>query len=165
METMCIDCSQPTPKPKRGRRLYCESCNRQRQLELKRISAKNWRNLNKEEDSKRRKEKYRLTEATPEQKAVRSQKAKDRTKFLKQSIFNHYGQSCLCCGEKRIEFLSIDHINGGGNKHRKEIGSNLAFYSWIVRNHFPDFLRILCFNCNQARGFYGYCPHEKENLE
>jgi hypothetical protein len=21
--------------------------------------------------------------------------------------------------------------------------------------------RVLCHNCNLARGFYGYCPHEK----
>jgi hypothetical protein len=22
---------------------------------------------------------------------------------------------------------------------------------------------VLCHNCNMARGFYGVCPHEKEN--
>ena len=33
----------------------------------------------------------------------------------------HYGGECACCGEKRTEFLAIDHINGGGIKHRKEI--------------------------------------------
>ena len=164
METICINCSQTIPKPKRGKRLYCESCNKKRQLELKRISAKKWRIANSQKDRENSRERYHRLYVSPEQKAIRSQKTKDRKNFLKQSIFNHYGQSCLCCGEKRIEFLSIDHINGGGNKHRKEIGSNLAFYSWIVRNHFPDFLRILCHNCNQARGFYGYCPHEKEKI-
>lgn len=48
-------------------------------------------------------------------------------------ILNHYGgvpPKCACCGENHVEFLSVDHINGGGNKHRKEIGmpSGSAFY-------------------------------------
>ena len=38
---------------------------------------------------------------------------------LRASLFNHYGWSCACCGEDRYEFLSIDHINGGGAKHRR----------------------------------------------
>src|SRR5262245_47553294 len=38
------------------------------------------------------------------------------------ACFAHYGTECACCGETHIEFLGIDHINGGGHKHRKEIG-------------------------------------------
>lgn len=69
---------------------------------------------------------------------------------------------CACCGETIYEFLAIDHINGGGNKHRREIGVNI--YGWLVKNSFPGGFQVLCHNCNLAKGFYGICPHEKNNL-
>ena len=71
----------------------------------------------------------------------------------------HYGPSCKCCGEDRYEFLAIDHIHGGGRKHRMQIGGKLA--RWLVRNKFPEGFRILCHNCNMALGQYGFCPHTK----
>lgn len=71
------------------------------------------------------------------------------------------GRFCSCCGETHIEFLTIDHINGGGTKHRKseKIGN---IYYWLRRNGYPSGYRVLCFNCNCARGHFGCCPHEKE---
>lgn len=67
--------------------------------------------------------------------------------------------SCRCCGETIMEFLCLDHINGGGNKHRKESGT-LSMYEWCKRNKYPSGLfQILCHNCNMAKGFYGGCPH------
>lgn len=82
----------------------------------------------------------------------------------KMKVFEHYGgrpPKCACCGEKTVQFLSIDHINGGGNRHRKEIGVGKSMYPWIVRNGFPEGFQILCFNCNMAKGFFGSCPHLK----
>jgi len=83
----------------------------------------------------------------------------------KNRILIHYGGNppkCACCGEDKIEFLSIDHINGGGRKHRKEIGkSGMPFYRWLIKNNFPNGYRVLCHNCNLSLGFYGYCPHNK----
>jgi hypothetical protein len=68
---------------------------------------------------------------------------------------------CACCGIEQYEFLSLDHINGGGYKHRKEIGNfGRNFYKWIIKNNFPSGFRVLCHNCNLAKGFYGKCPHE-----
>lgn len=66
---------------------------------------------------------------------------------------------CECCGEDRIEFLSLDHINGGGSEHKRQVKH---VYKWIRDNNFPEGFRVLCHNCNQSRGAYGYCPHEKE---
>ena len=65
---------------------------------------------------------------------------------------------CRCCGEIRYEFLCIDHINGGGGRHRKQVGTN--FYRWLAKNGFPKGFQVLCHNCNMAKGFYGKCPHE-----
>ena len=64
---------------------------------------------------------------------------------------------CNCCGESTLEFMSIDHINGGGYKHKKSIGGDM--YGWLIRNNFPKGFQVLCHNCNLAKGFYGACPH------
>lgn len=70
--------------------------------------------------------------------------------------------SCVCCGETIIEFLCIDHINGNGNKHRKEIGLERGqkMYHWLKKNNYPDGFQVLCCNCNTAKGLYGQCPHQ-----
>ena len=78
-----------------------------------------------------------------------------RTK-LKQHQDRHlaisaYGGKCVCCGETEIVFLTFDHINGGGNKHRRESYlARKALASWLVKNNYPPGFRILCFNCHMA---------------
>jgi hypothetical protein len=75
-----------------------------------------------------------------------------------------YGGKCACCGESRREFLAIDHIDGGGEKHRKELGmrGGANFYGYLKSQGYPAGYRVLCHNCNQSLGSYGYCPHAKE---
>lgn len=69
---------------------------------------------------------------------------------------------CACCGENEVKFLCIDHINGGGGKHRKEIkGKGLTTYIWLKKNGYPNGFQVLCHNCNMAKGFYGLCPHKE----
>lgn len=69
---------------------------------------------------------------------------------------------CACCGEQHVEFLALDHIDGDGNEERRELNAiGAKFYRFLRQNHYPPGLRVLCHNCNLARGFYGYCPHEK----
>lgn len=83
-----------------------------------------------------------------------------RTKVnYRRKVLEHYGLKCECCGEEIYEFLTIDHINGGGNKHKKEIGKKVI-YKWLIDNDFPEGYRTLCYNCNCSIGHYGYCPHQ-----
>ena len=102
--------------------------------------------------------------------------ARDNKQYLKEKhqkerlqCLTHYSEgtpkcACLNCNEDRIEFLSIDHINGGGHQHREKIKRRgIGFFKWLIDNNFPEGYRVLCHNCNQSRGYYGYCPHEKEN--
>ena len=70
-----------------------------------------------------------------------------------------YGNVCACCGEDKYEFLGIDHIDGGGKKHRAGFASYPAYLRWLLEEKREGF-RILCHNCNLSCGFYGYCPHE-----
>ena len=88
---------------------------------------------------------------------------KQYRKSLKVQAFQAYGgANCACCGENHIEFLSIDHMNGGGNEHRRQIGLKAAHpYKWLKDHNYPSGFRVLCMNCNFALGAFGYCPHGK----
>jgi hypothetical protein len=86
---------------------------------------------------------------------------------VKEKVLNHYSQEglhCACpggCQETNIKFLCLDHINGGGKQHRIKIKARgSAFYTWIIKNNFPDGYRVLCHNCNHALGAHGKCPHQ-----
>jgi hypothetical protein len=86
---------------------------------------------------------------------------------LRLEVISAYGSRCSCCDDGTVEFLSIDHVYGRGDKGRKELKEGgRALYLWLKRNGFPqDGYRLLCFNCNCARGHYGYCPHDKSGEE
>jgi hypothetical protein len=77
----------------------------------------------------------------------------------KAKVISAYGNKCVCCGLDDIEVLSIDHINGGGTKHRRNVGLGTNFYRWIIKNNFPIGFRTLCLNCNISLGTHGKCPH------
>lgn len=89
---------------------------------------------------------------------------KERRRQIRLEVFQAYGgQVCACCGETEEAFLTIDHVDGGGNQHRKGLrnrgGSN--FYEWLRKNGFPPGYQVLCMNCNFAKGQLGYCPHQR----
>ena len=78
----------------------------------------------------------------------------------KKLVFEYYGKKCACCGEDEIIFLTIDHINGGGTKHRKRIGNKIN--RWLVSRKFPEGFQTLCFNCNWGKHINnGICPHKQ----
>ena len=88
-------------------------------------------------------------------------KVRQKSQQFRQMILDAYGAKCACCGETRREFLAIDHVHGGGGKHRKA-KSTEGTWKEIVAKGFPPEYRILCHNCNSSLGWYGYCPHKVE---
>lgn len=82
---------------------------------------------------------------------------KRRHQKVKLDVLNHYGHGnphCKICGIKNVQYLCLDHINGDGNKHRKEISRGSAgynMYRWIQKNNYPDGFQVLCFNHNFAK--------------
>jgi hypothetical protein len=44
----------------------------------------------------------------------------------REAVLDHYGRECTCCGSKRA--LELDHVDGGGNRHRREIGSSKLYH-------------------------------------
>lgn len=81
------------------------------------------------------------------------QQAKDRQKVYRQAlrdeVFAAYGgPTCVGCGfDADPDLLQMDHVGGGGNAHRREIG-NGRLYIWLKKNGFPAGFRVLCAMCN-----------------
>jgi hypothetical protein len=78
---------------------------------------------------------------------------------LRAKVLDRYGTACACCGG--TDRLGIDHIDGNGGEHRKELfGSQRAgihMYLWLQRNGFPDGYQTLCYWCNRSKGKGGHC--------
>lgn len=87
-------------------------------------------------------------------------KAKKYYRALRVEVITHYGGKCVCCGETTLQFLVLDHKNGGGSAHRRSIGGGSKTYNWAKKQGYPKILQILCANCNTAKGMYGKCPHK-----
>jgi hypothetical protein len=85
-------------------------------------------------------------------------------------VLTHYSggvPKCACCGETILDFLTIDHINLDGAKHRREISSKSEraagqkTYVWLEKNGYPEGFQVLCYNCNCGSFKHkGICPHK-----
>lgn len=91
-------------------------------------------------------------------------------RLVEQTYAAYGGFKCVCCGETEPMFLTLDHINGGGTKHREELrnGQPAAGGSWLYRElrraGFPPGYQVLCFNCNCGRARNGgVCPHHSRS--
>jgi len=135
---------------------YCKPCAKAYRRE--------WMQRNPESGQKARTKyyyKYRDKELESDRRELRR---------IRQQFVNEYGKVCACCGESNIEFLTLDHVNGDGEAHRKFIdptpkrGANSReVLRRLRREGWPkEGYRILCYNCNFSRGFYGYCPHKEK---
>lgn len=82
---------------------------------------------------------------------------------VKEATFDHYGRSCVCCGENELVFLTLDHVSPIYRKKRTRQGS--ALYVNLKRAGFPDGFQVLCFNCNAAKRTMSECPHKRLYLK
>lgn len=106
-------------------------------------------------------------EAYHKNSKVYIEKMRQYRALLRLEVFRAYGNKCVCCGETTTLFLTIDHINGNGNAHRKSINrsSGAGFYSWLKQHNYPPEFQLMCYNCNMGRQRNGgTCPHmDKES--
>ncbi len=76
---------------------------------------------------------------------------------IKLSVKEKYGNKCAVCGCNDIEILQLDHVNGGGNAERRELGKGRKgvgarkIYKKLYDepNTLPEY-RLLCSNCNMV---------------
>lgn len=81
---------------------------------------------------------------------------------VREAAFAGYGGACACCDEDTFEFLALDHVNGGGRKERETL-CTYQIARKIINEGWPDTYQVLCHNCNQAKGWYGECPHRRRS--
>lgn len=106
------------------------------------------------------KSKKAMLEKCQSKKAIASRNYRMKLRF---EVLSAYGSECCCCQVNNFDLLTIDHVGGGGRKHRLSMNNapTPILYALIRRENFPDTYRVMCFNCNSATHFYGTCPHHR----
>lgn len=97
-------------------------------------------------------------------KVCNTEHRKSRFREDRLAALLHYSRGdlrCVCCGERTVEFLGLDHVNNDGAAHRREIGyGSRPLYTWLRKTGYTyRGLVVSCHNCNMARAMYGECPH------
>ncbi len=158
----CLRCGLPY-QPSSGPQMYCINC----RPAIRNEYSKRWRN---EHPERRRLIDQKVIAKRPEYyRAMRKYSYHLWREGLRNQVFAHYSNrafKCACCGEAELDFLTIDHINGGGNAHRRAVfgsshGGGKAIYRWLVKTGFPEGFQLLCYNCNASKGKHGVCAHRK----
>lgn len=99
---------------------------------------------------------------------------RQRSKNLlhKMEFVLEYGGKCQCCGERGLDFLTVEHISGvrlvktDSNRYFGDLAlgggliANLKVRGWPKDNY-----TVLCFNCNCCKKFGRPCSHNIEEYE
>lgn len=109
----------------------------------------------------------RSKEKTTEGKTKNSSANMRCRQKLKKEVLEHMGGKCACCGETEIEFLSMDHVNNDGAKHRRKTGVGMRgggdIWRYIRDHNYPSSFQILCHNCNWSKYIgNGVCVHKRK---
>lgn len=111
---------------------------------------------NYRENQQKYKRHYRTTTRGILAHRLAQQRLRARVKGL---VITHYGNgnmACVRCGFGDVRALTIDHINGGGSEHIKQLkmqrgGSH--FYKWLIKSDYPVGYQTLCMNCQLIKRF------------
>jgi len=91
---------------------------------------------------------YRASSESDKEKARVRQHT--RQQKLKTEVLSHYSKGkleCAICAEKRMDCLSLDHMNNNGEEDRKRIGEGVNIYRWLRKQAYPSGFQVLCMNC------------------
>lgn len=139
----------------------CQTCKEKRQA---------WWNKQVERKALKMQKSIEWAKSNPEKVKAQGQAYRDKKRA---EVLAAYGGKCACCGEDGEPFLTIDHVNGNGAEHRRQLNngkwrtvSSDIFYGWLRRNNYPEGFQVLCYNCNCAKRTEKVCPHQwgKENV-
>lgn len=139
---------------------------RYRDPEKKREEDRKWRENNREKlrEGYRRYRENNKEKIQAQQKEYRERTREARKKSntlyhrkrrqeIRNKIFDMLGGPvCKQCGySEDSRALQIDHINGGGHRHRKSTSPSL-YYAAILASGGEGF-QVLCANCNQIKRY------------
>jgi len=90
------------------------------------------------------------------------------TDKFRQSCLTLLGGKCVCCGEKDLYKLTLDHKYNDGSACRKiGEGSGIDLYKKLVKK--PSLMskyQLLCWNCNYSKYIgNGVCYHNRSNID
>ncbi len=103
-------------------------------------------------------ERYQETLEVRQRRLVSARKRNNQRRLWQRVLaLDYYGGCCACCGEDRDYFLAIDHIDGGGGKHRKETKAQ-HIAEWLFDNGWSNGFQVLCHNGNVAKYRFGEWP-------
>jgi hypothetical protein len=119
-----------------------------------------WR-LNNPEKLKKSKINYRLTHKIKIQINAKKYYGRYKDKMckwnktqynlLRDELYRILGDKCIRCGFNNKHCLQIDHVKGGGNKHREKLNNRgIGYLRRIIKEiktGSKDY-QILCANCN-----------------
>jgi len=90
-----------------------------------------------------------------------------------ETILEHYGAECNCCGLTNENFLTVDRMNSylryleqeppcSSDEFRDELDEHFKLYKQIIKDGFPDDIQVLCMNCMVGTRYNGgICPHKE----
>ena len=83
--------------------------------------------------------------------------ARKHNMIAKVIVLRHYSlnerfASCVRCGMVDVRCLTIDHINGGGNKHRKT-DARANIYRYLRKRNYPPGYQTMCMNCQLIKRY------------
>lgn len=68
----------------------------------------------------------------------------ERYRVIREEALEAYGGICEVCGESNRRLLELDHKNGDGASHRKEVGRGV--FRDLKKRGWPPIMRVLCGN-------------------
>ena len=148
-----VECYGKNRRNKDGLHTTCKEC--------KKRLDKDYVEKNKDKIKKRRQEYYKknrekiidkVNEYIPKNRDKRRRHGVTARKKYKTKAFQAYCDGfikCAYCLECEFDLLTIDHIHGQGNEHRKfnNIQAGCDTYRWLKRNGYPPGFQVLCYNC------------------
>jgi hypothetical protein len=111
--------------------------------------------------------KVEMAEHYQTHKVEMAEKQKEYNLQTKTKVMSHYGKdgkpACVQCGyNKDIHGLELDHTNGNGSEHRRNIGTRM--YLWVVQNNFPEGFQTLCGTCHTIKTINSHIEKNKKEL-
>ena len=81
---------------------------------------------------------------------------------LRRKVLSKYGSICCNCGFSDHRALQLDHVNGGGGREVKELGSRGVYRKALKDTE--GLYQLLCANCNWIKRFENLEGHNQPPL-
>ena len=107
---------------------------------------------------------WRRAQEKPELRVKCEKRRSARAYALRLEMIAAYGGKCSCPGCEVMEpkFLSLEHLNGGGNAHRRKFHRASLTWQDLKNQGWPqEGYTLLCWCCQMAKTHFGICPHKE----